>query len=153
VLNLLKGILYYSLLLSLIYVFRYKLWDLTPLLLIAILPTILLRQIELRRNLSKKAISGRRGYIYAFSDIGQIVPTLKIGRETEKGSRMRSHRTAAPFNVIVWCNFYVPDSVAAEAYLHNYYRWMRVSRHNEWFYVLNPLMLIDLIILGWFSRK
>ncbi len=147
-----KGLIYYFLFIVVVYALRDQIYILTPLIVVSIIPLILLRQIELRYYLNKRVQGGRRGYIYAFSDIGQFLPTLKIGRETDKGSRMRSHNTAAPFGTIVWCNFPVPDSVYAEAYLHERYRWMRVNPRFEWFFVLNPLMLIDLILLGRFNR-
>ena len=149
----LRGFVYFTILLVLIYIFRLEILYLTPYLICVSIPTILLRQVELRRNLKKRVQGGRSGYIYVFSDKGQILPTVKIGRETSKGSRMRSHRTAAPFGCIVWCNFWVGDSVYAENYLHDRYRWMRVRKDGEWFFVINLLMLIDLILLGWFNRK
>lgn len=150
--NQFRGLGYYVILTLLVYLTRDQLLILTPYLFCVMIPTVLLRQVELRRNLKKRLQGGRRGYIYAFSDIGQLLPTIKIGRETEKGSRMRSHRTAAPFGCIVWCNFWVGDSVYAESYLHERYRWYRINSRFEWFFILNPLMLIDLILLGKFNR-
>jgi hypothetical protein len=111
----------------------------------------LARYPNLRYRLQRKEVNGRAGYLYVCSDKLQLLPTAKIGRESEKGSRLRSHRTAAPWGLRVWANFAVPDAVAAERLLHQRYATARVSKNNEWFVFLTPLMFFEILLLRLFG--
>jgi len=84
------------------------------------------------------------GYIYAFSDIGIILPVVKIGRSADQNSRLRSHRTAAPFGIFVWWNVKVPDEVHGERVFHDHYAGLRY--HLEWF-LFSPKMLVEFILI------
>lgn len=88
---------------------------------------------------------GRSGYIYCFFDLGTIIPAVKIGRETEKGSRLRQHKTAAPLGIVCLYNVKAKDTVYTESYLHSRYAITRF-RSNEWF-LITPLILFDLILI------
>lgn len=104
------------------------------------------------RMLNRVEQRGRSGYIYAFTDIGSIVPAVKIGRESTQEQRLNAHRTAAPLGIIVFCNFYVPDAVAAEGYLHRRYYGQRLYSRTEWF-VLTPRLFVELILLRLIRRS
>ena len=107
----------------------------------------LARYPALSIRLEKQEVRGRDGFIYVFSQVGQIVPVIKVGRETTKGSRIASHKTASPFGVFVWCTIPVKDAVYAERIFHERYSRYRVTRSNEWFYLFSPLMFIELLLL------
>jgi hypothetical protein len=85
-------------------------------------------------------------YIYAFTDYGQVLPVVKIGRATNPETRLAAHRTAAPFGLLVFMVRRVPDAHHAERVLHTRYARWRVRSNGEWFY-LHPLMLLELLSL------
>ena len=111
----------------------------------------LFRVIGLKRGL-RRVNRGRRtqGWIYAFFDRGQLIPTIKIGRATNLDDRMRAHKTAAPFGLRILCSFRVPDPVATEKFLHRRYASRRIRNNNEWFW-LTPNILIELALLNLFK--
>lgn len=143
----LRGVGFYTCAALTLYFTLFVIRDLTLTALLLIIPYTLIRYFDLRYNLRRMEVRGRSGFIYIFSDIGQIIPVVKIGRETSQGSRLRAHKTAAPFGMITWCNVYVSDAVAAEAYMHRRYRMWRVSNRNEWFFIVNPFTFIDILLL------
>jgi len=104
----------------------------------------------LRYRLRQVEQKGRGGYLYGFSDIGQLLPVIKIGRETEQAARLLQHRTAAPFGLHIWFSTYVPDTVYAEWFLHQRYSGQRYNKRAEWFY-LTPVMWFELRLLGLFG--
>ena len=87
---------------------------------------VLARLHNLKRRL-KLYQRRRRGYIYGFTDKGQLLPLVKIGRATDPVQRMRSHKTAAPFGLFVFFILRVPDDVQAERSLHELYARWRVG--------------------------
>lgn len=101
---------------------------------------------SLYANIAYQEKSGRKGYIYAFTDIGQLAPVVKIGRANNPSQRLAAHKTAAPFGLMVYCVAAVSDDVAAESYLHDRYRRWRVSTQNEWFW-MTPLMFYELLLM------
>jgi hypothetical protein len=88
----------------------------------------------------------RRGYVYGFTDRGQLAPVVKIGKAKNPAERLRAHKCAAPFGLTVFFIIRVPDEHKAEKALHAEYARWRVRRNGEWFYI-HPLMLIDLFLL------
>lgn len=111
----------------------------------------LLRFPNLRYKLRKVEVRGRKGYLYGFADVGQLIPTIKIGREGDKGSRLASHRTAAPFGLMVFFNIAVKDAHYAERYLHRRYQKFRIRRNNEWFYFVSLEMFFEILLLRFFG--
>jgi hypothetical protein len=103
---------------------------------------------ECRRIRQRK----RGGYVYIFYDVGQLIPVIKIGRGSNATDRLRAHRTAAPFGLVTLANIRVRDAVHAEAALHRRYQRVRVSARNEWFLVLTPVMVFELVGLAVWSR-
>lgn len=103
----------------------------------------------MRKHFHIKEKSGRGGYIYCFFDLGTVVPAVKIGRETEKGSRLRQHKTAAPLGIVCLYNVRAKDAVYTESYLHSRYAVTRF-KSNEWFSI-TPLILFDMILLRIFG--
>lgn len=101
---------------------------------------ILLREIKLIGQLQKK---GERGYIYVFTDVGLILPFLKIGKTNNVQRRMSAHRTAAPLGTL-HLSFPVENMSYVESYLHDKYHMWRLK--GEWFFP-NPLIFIDVIFL------
>lgn len=102
---------------------------------------------RLKRHFRRYKHRKRQGYIYVFADIGQVVPAVKIGRGSDDRSRLRSHQTAAPFGLLTIANFRVNDAVYVEKVLHYRYRQTRVSKRNEWFLVLTPVMMYELFFM------
>lgn len=98
------------------------------------------------RNFRKRVERGRKGYIYAFTDLGQLLPVVKIGRASDADQRLSSHRTAAPFGLIVYCIAEVADDVYAENFLHRRHASWRISSRNEWFW-MTPVMFWELILI------
>lgn len=90
---------------------------------------------------------GKAGYIYAFMDVGQVLPVVKIGRAKDVEQRLAAHRTAAPFGLLVVCRFKVRDAVRAETMLHHRYHAYRVRKSGEWFW-LTPHILLELVFLN-----
>lgn len=80
-----------------------------------------------------------RGYIYYFRGTNKLL--VKIGRTKNLLSRLRSHRTANPYGIVVLGVVPVYDDVEAEKAIHSMFSVQRVSRRNEWFY-LSPLLWI-----------
>lgn len=99
----------------------------------------------LRRQLRRNR-GGGAGWIYFFTDIGQVAPVVKIGRAKNLKSRLAAHRTAAPFGLITFCAFRVRDAVEAEHYLHTRYAHVRVRNNGEWFYI-TPAIAIEMVLL------
>jgi hypothetical protein len=102
---------------------------------------------QIKSDLRFKRRHGKAGYIYSFFDVGNIVPAIKIGRETNADERLRSHRTAAPLGIVTVSHFKVRDAVYAEAYLFNRYKHLRLHPRREWFFVTLD-MLWTLILLS-----
>lgn len=109
----------------------------------------LVRYPRLRYLMNRKEVNGRSGHIYGFGDIGQIIPLIKIGRSSDEKSRLSSHNTAAPFGMIVYFNFPVNDAVYVERLLHQRYKFAHANR--EWFFILTPLMLFEILLLRFFG--
>lgn len=104
-----------------------------------------IRRLRIAVTTTRRA-GGKRGYIYAFTDYGQILPVVKIGRATDADSRLASHKTAAPFGIHVFCVLKVRDAVAAEALLHKRYQHLRIRRNGEWFWLL-PMVWFEMVNL------
>jgi len=121
----------------------------------ALLTSLLLlagwRRAKLKTLLGAKKQRGRAGYVYGFSDRGQLLPTVKIGRAKDATQRLRSHRTAAPHDIKVWFAIKVPDAVASERAFHKQYLDLRVSKQREWFWVA-PMLWFDLLLLKYTFR-
>lgn len=122
------------------------------LVLVYVLPAYV-RTKRLTQELNRVKVSEKRGYVYGFSDWGQILPTIKIGRETTKGSRLASHKTAAPFGIRVYFDFAVKDAHKAESILHQHFAKWRVKRNNEWFYLLSPYAFLEVWMLKFMKGK
>lgn len=103
------------------------------------------------QHFSRKERRGRKGYIYAFTDIGQLLPVVKIGRASDAHQRLSAHRTAAPFGLVTYCIAEVADDVYAEGYLHQRYAHRRISSRNEWFW-MTPVMFWELVLIRVFFR-
>jgi len=88
-----------------------------------------------------------RGYIYYFSDIGQVLPCVKIGRTNNPSNRLAAHRTGAPLGIFIWIILPVRNDRVAETFFHN--RYWRINR--EWF-LLSPGLLFDIIVLHIIKR-
>jgi len=88
-----------------------------------------------------RVLSRRRGResVYFFSDKGQVVPLVKIGRAKNYAQRLAAHRTAAPFGLSVYLVLFTNNSVQVENILHHRYHSLRVRDNYEWFYC--PLWL------------
>ncbi len=91
-----------------------------------------------------------KGWIYAFYDRGQIIPTIKIGLTNDMKHRMRAHRTGAPFGLRILCQFYVPHMNAVENLLHTRYKGLRIRSDGEWFWLM-PRIWIELKLLNLFK--
>lgn len=121
---------------------------LLALLVIAAMIVLRNRAYTVRNALKRQRVRRDRGrYIYAFTDYGQLIPVVKIGRASDVRARLAAHRTAAPFGMLVFMVCKVNDSHEAERYLHNRYAVWRLRRSGEWFF-LTPGMLFDLVILN-----
>lgn len=122
-------------------------------LILLILGVLFIRSLVLypfvRKHFRVKDKPGRSGYIYCFFDLGTIVPAVKIGRETEKGSRLRQHKTSAPLGIICLYNVKAVDAVYSESYLHARYFLTRIPR-KEWI-IITPLVLFDSLIFRLFG--
>ena len=105
--------------------------------------------IPLVKNINKRKAS-KSGYCYGFMDMGQVLPVVKIGLSSDKHSRLRSHKTAAPFGILTLFNIKVRDRAYTEQYLHTRYALCRLKTYglldNEWFLLL-PTMVLDFIII------
>src|SRR5688500_17717632 len=88
---------------------------------------------SMRRHLRHVEQRGRSGFLYGFYDRGNLFPGVKIGRESEERSRLRQHKTAAPLGIRIVFSFPVPDTVYAEWYLHQRYKFSRI-KGGEWFF-------------------
>jgi hypothetical protein len=109
----------------------------------------LVRYPRLRYLMQRREIKDREGWIYCFGDKGQIIPVVKIGRSSDEKSRLSSHNTAAPFGMWVYFNFPVNDAVYVERLLHQRYKFAHLRL--EWFFILTPLMLFEIILLRLFG--
>lgn len=94
----------------------------------------------------------RKGYIYAFTDLGFILPVVKIGRTNDLKQRLSAHTTAAPFGLVVYSRFPVKNDVVAEKALHRRYQKVRVRNNGEWFWLTLP-MFFELILLNVFYPR
>lgn len=106
----------------------------------------IVRYPALRAELRRVEVRGRAGYLYGFFDRGNLLPAVKIGRESERYARLKQHRTAAPLGINVFFSIAVPDAVAAEAVLHRRYAASRLSPRNEWF-MYTPVMFFELVLI------
>ena len=95
---------------------------------------------------------GTKGHVYAFTDWGQLLPVVKIGRAVDADQRLAAHKTAAPFGLLVFCVVAVRDDVLVERFLHDKYERWRISTRNEWFW-LTPVMLYELILMRLLFRS
>lgn len=77
----------------------------------------------------------RRGKesIYFFSDRGQVVPSVKIGKANNYSQRLSAHRTAAPFGIKVYLILRVNNSYKIEDRIHKRYHYLRIRKNYEWF--------------------
>lgn len=100
-----------------------------------------------------RSLTDRRGkeYIYFFTDKGQPFPLVKIGRASDVTSRLRAHRTGAPFGIKVFLIIRVHNSVKVEAELHHRYAHMRLRKNFEWFFL--PLWLRLTLFLSRLGRN
>lgn len=98
------------------------------------------------RNSLRKKKGGSSGYIYYFTDIGQLLPVVKIGRTNNLKRRLREHNTGAPFGMFVYCSFLVYDDSHAERYIHTRYDHLRIRPNGEWYW-LTPNVLIEILLL------
>lgn len=137
----------------LLLVFVLAVW-VEPLLLLVYLAFTLITSLlfypSLSRSLDRRG-RGKTGYLYAFYDVGSIIPAVKIGREAKRGSRLASHNTAAPLGLVVLFNFKVNNDVEAERYLHDRYGGQRLLKRKEWF-VATPRLLLDCLLLRLFRN-
>ena len=114
--------------------------------LIAFVYVLVLLRLRYLRRLLKLGAKGRRGAIYGFTDLGQLMPVVKIGRAKHPQERLKAHRCAAPFGLFTYFILRVPNDRQAEYALHTLYARWRVRKSGEWFW-LTPLMLLDLFLL------
>ena len=87
----------------------------------------------IKEGLWLRSLRQERGkeYVYFFSQVGQLFPSVKIGRTNDIKSRLSAHRTAAPYGLAVWLVLTVNDSTAIERELHQRHAIRRMS--GEWF--------------------
>lgn len=114
----------------------------------------LVRAVRIIIMANKIENRGTEGFIYIVSEFGQLFPVVKIGRTNNLERRFATFRTATPFFNLVLLTVSVPDMVSFEKYLHQRYRWWRIRKNGEWFF-LTPFMLIDIIvvrILLWLTK-
>lgn len=107
---------------------------------------------DLVYHVREKEKRGRKGYIYVFTDVGQLLPVVKIGRANNPEQRLAAHKTAAPFGLFVYCIARVDDDVYTERWLHKRYDRWRVSKKNEWFW-MTPVMFYEFMIMRWLFPK
>lgn len=109
-----------------------------------------LNLIPLLRNLKTRKAYKQKGYVYGFTDVGYVLPFIKIGLSKYEDSRMSSHRTAAAMGTILYLNLEVKDRRYVESYLHTHYKLFRLKTYglidNEWFIML-PHMLLDMLVI------
>lgn len=90
--------------------------------------------------------SKRNGYIYFFRGRREAVWQVKIGRTNNLEQRLRAHRTANPYGVVLLAAFKTHDDVAAETYLHHQFAANRISKNNEWFN-FSPKLWLTMVLL------
>jgi hypothetical protein len=108
--------------------------------------------LEIRRAMKKAVTRRNKGYIYAFTDIGQLFPVVKIGRAKDYKQRLMAHKTSAPFGLFTYCVCLCADSIYAENFLHKKHSRLRISKRNEWFW-LSPRLFFELILMRLFLKS
>lgn len=123
-----------------------------PLILIIYFLIWLFRLPYVLKCLNTRKRTKRSGYVYAFTDIGQLLPLVKIGLASDDTGRLLSHKTAAPLGIVVFYNTRVIDRVHAERTLHGLNPLTRIKNltlgkiNNEWF-ILTPDMVLDICVI------
>lgn len=95
-------------------------------------------------NTHKSRRSTRTNYIYFFRGRNENPYHIKIGRTNDLEHRMKAHRTANPYGVVILCSFATKNDVKAERFLHQYFAKDRISSSGEWF-----RWSIDLFLVMW----
>lgn len=115
---------------------------------VAIIKLLMYRKYLRRSTLYVSGTKRRKyEYIYVFRGGREAFWRVKIGRTNNLLSRLRSHRTANPFGIVVLMAFKTSDSVEAERFLHDEFSYSRISTRNEWF-TLNPRLLLSMVLLN-----
>jgi hypothetical protein len=109
-------------------------------------------RIRYLRGLVRPSRRTKGGFIYAFTDWGQLLPVVKIGRATDPKQRLAAHKTAAPFGLFVFWVISTSNDKRAESVLHHEYKSYRVRSSGEWFWV-TPWILWDMILLWAIARR
>lgn len=88
----------------------------------------------------------RAGYIYFFRGAREAIWQVKIGRSVNPVQRLKAHRTANPYGIVVLAVFKTRNDVLAERMLHRLFARNRINRHNEWFTMSIDLWLYMVLL-------
>lgn len=86
------------------------------------------------------------GYIYFFRGAREAFWQVKIGRSVNPLSRLKAHRTANPYGIVVLGVFKTRNDVKAERILHKTFARNRISSDNEWFTMSLDLWLTIILL-------